>query len=69
MRIQKILVLRNFYLRFYHKNEKEIYNVNVFVCYAENLITLYISFFVFYDVITKSLTGYILQQLSRSIRW
>ena len=25
--------------------------------------------FVFYDVITKSLTGYILQQLSRSIRW
>lgn len=51
------------------KNEKEIYNVNVFVCYAENLITLYISFFVFYNVITKSLTGYILQQLSRSIRW
>ncbi len=50
------------------KNEKEIYNVNVFVCYAENLITLYISF-LFYDVITKSLTGYILQQLSRSIRW
>lgn len=26
------------------KNEKEIYNVNVFVCYAENLITLYIPF-------------------------
>ena len=45
MRIQKILVLRNFYLRFY--NEKEIYNVNVFVCYAENLITLYISFLCF----------------------
>ena len=50
------------------KNEKEIYNVNVFVCYAENLITLYFLF-VLYDVITKSLTGYILQQLSRSIRW
>ena len=29
------------------KNEKEIYNVNVFVCYAENLITLYISFLCF----------------------
>ena len=29
------------------KNENEIYNVNVFVCYAENLITLYISFLCF----------------------
>lgn len=29
------------------KNEKEIYNVNVFVCYAENLVTLYISFLCF----------------------
>lgn len=50
------------------KNEKEIYNVNVFVCYAENIYIIYFLF-VFYDVITKSLTGYILQQLSRSIRW
>ena len=32
---------------FIMKNEKEIYNVNVFVCYAENLITLYISFLCF----------------------
>lgn len=39
-------IIKNLY-SFLKKNEKEIYNVNVFVCYAENLITLYISFLCF----------------------
>ncbi len=39
--------LKEFLSKIYNENQKEIYNVNVFVCYAENLITLYISFLCF----------------------
>ena len=36
------------------KNEKEIYNVNVFVCYAENLITLYFTTAVPFDQVVRN---------------